>query len=141
MRYNKEWLDEEINMFNNWNNNKNLLKRTSKILKKKQIKIIIRKTLVLLYRNFIKIGPLFSLLCVCLSVCPQATGHTVWSRNLIFWLWGPYDMCKKCFFFQFWKFLFLRILCPFFYFWCFFQILKVCYLLRYWFEIWYTYVL
>ena len=36
-----------------------------------------------------------------LSVCPRATGHTFWSRNLIFGLSDPWDMRKKTHFFVF----------------------------------------
>ena len=43
-------------------------------------------------------------LCVCLSVCSQATGHSFWPRNLIFWHNTPWDMRKKR------NFLFFEIL-------------------------------
>ena len=33
--------------------------------------------------------------CVCLSVCSQATGHSFWATNLIFWHNTPWDMRKK----------------------------------------------
>ena len=33
---------------------------------------------------------------VCLCVCPQATGHSFWPRNLISWHNTPWDMRKKC---------------------------------------------
>ena len=31
-------------------------------------------------------------LCVCVSVCSQATGHSFWPRNLIFWHNTPWDI-------------------------------------------------
>ena len=43
-------------------------------------------------------------LSVCLSVCPRATEHTFWPRNLIFGLKDPWDMRKKR------NFLFFEIL-------------------------------
>ena len=33
--------------------------------------------------------------CVCMSVCERATGHTFWNKNLIFGLNDPWDMRKK----------------------------------------------
>ena len=42
----------------------------------------------------------------CLSVCPRATGHTFWPRNLIFGLNDPWDMRKKSFFLFFRNFHF-----------------------------------
>ena len=36
---------------------------------------------------------------VCLSVCPRATEHTFWLKNLIFWLKDPWDMRQNCIFF------------------------------------------
>ena len=41
---------------------------------------------------------------VCLCVCSQATGHSFWPRNLIFWHNTPWDMRKKH------NFLFFEIL-------------------------------
>ena len=41
---------------------------------------------------------------VCVSVCSQATGHSFWPRNLIFWHNTPWDMRKKR------NFLFFEIL-------------------------------
>ena len=35
--------------------------------------------------------------CLCVSVCPQATGHRFWPRNLFFWHNTPWAMRKKCF--------------------------------------------
>ena len=47
-------------------------------------------------------------LCVCVSVCDRATGHSFWPRDLIFWHNTPWDMRKKR------NFLFFEILifCP-----------------------------
>ena len=52
--------------------------------------------------------------CVCLCVCARATGHTFWSRNLIFGLSDPWDMiifsCFVLFIFRNFHFtLFIRI--------------------------------
>ena len=50
---------------------------------------------------------------VCLCVCSQATGHSFWPRNLIFWHNTPWDMRKKAIF-CFSKFWFLALWGPFF---------------------------
>ena len=46
MRYNKEWLDEEINVFKKCDSSENPVKRTSRTMPKK-IKILIKKALIL----------------------------------------------------------------------------------------------
>jgi len=48
--------------------------------------------------------PFWVCLSVCLSVCSQATGHSFWPRNVIFWHNTPWDMRQKG------NFLFFEIL-------------------------------
>ena len=50
---------------------------------------------------------------VCLCVCPQATGHSFWPRNLMFWHDTPWDMRKKLIFFVFRNFDFWPFEGPF----------------------------
>ena len=50
-------------------------------------------------------GVLCLFLLPCLSVCPRATEHTFWPKNLILGLKDPWDMRKKRILFCFSKFL------------------------------------